>query len=167
MKPETGRTSRSIEAGSTPSAVRPARALWAALLPALCAGCDAPPRGQVAAPANGSSAEASGLQEFALDRQAPGSANQVRALEGTPGTLRYRPGCLFLEAGGGGEIGLVVPADARFDGSRLIGKIGTPDGRPIVREVGQFVSFSGPVVDNPRDGRYSCDTGRVLIADDF
>lgn len=89
------------------------------------------------------------------------------ALEGTPGTLRYRPGCLFLDAGGGEEIGLVVPAEATFDGRRVTGRLKAPDGQPIVREVGQFVSFSGPVIDNPRDGRYTCGTERVLIADYF
>jgi hypothetical protein len=104
---------------------------------------------------------------FDLDRQAPGSANQVPALEGTPGTLRYRQGCLFLDVGAGEAIGLVVPAEASFDGKRLIGRLKSPDGGPIVREVGQFVNFGGRVIENPGDGRYSCDTKRVLIADYF
>jgi hypothetical protein len=91
----------------------------------------------------------------------------VPALEGTAGTLGYRPGCLFLDVGSGDEIGLVVPAEASFDGKRLIGKLRTPEGKGIVREIGAFMSFSGPVIENPRDGRYSCDTGRLLITDLF
>jgi hypothetical protein len=142
-------------------------AACAALILTLCAGCDRAPRGRAPAPANSSTSAAPEPGELALDRQAPGSANQVPALEGTPGTLRYRPGCLFLDVGGGAEIGLVVPAEATFDGRRLIGKLPTPDGKPIVREIGQFVSFSGPVIENATDGRYSCDTRRVLITDYF
>jgi hypothetical protein len=139
------------------SARRLAHAPWAALILALCAGCDG---GEGAAPA-----EVPGGPAF--DRQGPGGANQVPALEGTAGTLRYRPGCLFLEMGGGDEIGLVVPAEASFDGRRLVGRLTTPDRRPIVREVGRLTSFTGPVIENPGDGRYSCDTKRVLIADFF
>ncbi|HEX9965321.1 MAG TPA: hypothetical protein VGB04_10110 [Allosphingosinicella sp.] len=139
---------------------RLAHALRAALIPALCAGCDGVPRRQGAAPA-----EAPGGPAF--DRQAPGSASQVPALEGTAGTLRYRPGCLFLDVGGGDEIGLVVPAETSFDGRRLVGRLINPDRRPIVREVGRFTSFTGPVIENPSDGRYSCDTRRMLIADFF
>ncbi|HYG48134.1 MAG TPA: hypothetical protein VD846_09350 [Allosphingosinicella sp.] len=121
----------------------------AALILALCASCDGAPK------------------ELAFDRQAPGGANQVPALESTPGTLRYRPGCLFLDAGGGDEIGLVVPAEAAFDGRRLYGKLTTPEGEPVVREVGRFVSFSGRVINNPGDGRYGCDTRKMLITDYF
>ncbi|MFN3389381.1 MAG: hypothetical protein ACK40O_10660 [Allosphingosinicella sp.] len=88
-------------------------------------------------------------------------------LKATAGTLRYRPGCLFLEDGHGGEIGLVLPADVTFDGTRLTGKLTTPEGEPLVREVGRRVSLSGPVIEHPGDGRYSCDTERVLIADYF
>ncbi|HEX8512340.1 MAG TPA: hypothetical protein VF688_04465 [Allosphingosinicella sp.] len=106
-------------------------------------------------------------REFAFDRQAPGRTNQVPALEGTPGTLRYRPGCLFLDVEGGDEIGLVVPAEATFDGRRLTGRVATPDGKPLVREIGQFTSFTGPVIENPGDGRYSCNTGKLLITDYF
>jgi hypothetical protein len=46
-----------------------------------------------------------------------------------------------------------VPAEVTFDGRRMIGKLTAPDGRPIVREIGQFMSFSGRVIDNPRNGR--------------
>lgn len=138
-------------------ACRLASAPFAALILALCGGCDGLPRGE-----DGPPASAPGF-----DRQAPGSANRVPALEGTPGTLRYRPGCLFLDVGGGDEIGLVVPAHASFDGRRLTGQVTTPDGKPIVREIGQFMSFTGPVIENPGNGRYSCDTRRVLIADYF
>ncbi|HEX8626363.1 MAG TPA: hypothetical protein VF782_14975 [Allosphingosinicella sp.] len=140
---------------------------WAALILALCAGCDGVPQGQSGTSPNSSATPAAARQELAFDRQAPGSANQVPALEGTAGTLRYRPGCLFLDVGGGDEIGLVVPAEAAFDGKRLIGKLPTPDGKPIVREIGRSTSFGGPVIENPRDGRYSCDTGRLLITDLF
>lgn len=150
-----------------PYACRRARALLAALILTLCAGCDRAPRGQSATPTNSSSTPDAVQKGLTFDRQPPGSANQVPALEGTPGTLRYRPGCLLLDAGGGDEIGLVVPADVTFDGRRMIGKLTTPDGQPIVREIGQFMSFSGPVIENPRNGRYSCDTKRVLIADYF
>jgi hypothetical protein len=144
-----------------------ATAPWAALILSLCAGCDRAPRGQATAPAKSSESSAAEPRELAFDRQAPGGANQVPALEGTPGTLRYRPGCLFLDAGGGDEIGLVVPADVAFDGTRLIGRLTKPDGKPVVREIGQFMSFSGRVIENPRDGRYTCDTRRVLITDSF
>jgi hypothetical protein len=102
-----------------------------------------------------------------LDRQAPGRANRVPALEGTPGILRYRPGCLFLDVGAGEAIGLVITAEASFDGKRLTGRLKSPDGRPIVMEVGQFTSFGGPVIENPGDGHYSCDTRRVLVTDYF
>ncbi|HEU0045151.1 hypothetical protein [Sphingomonas sp.] len=146
---------------------RLAAAPWAALILTLCAGCDGAPRGQAAAPETSPATSAAERRELAFDRQAPGSANQVPALEGTPGTLRYRPGCLFLDVGGGAEIGLVVPAEVTFDGRRLIGKLPTPDGKPRVREIGQFISFSGPVIRNPGDGRYSCDTRQMLIADYF
>jgi hypothetical protein len=149
------------------SSCRLVSAPWAALILALCAGCDGAPLGQGATSADNSATPAPVRRELAFDRQAPGSANQVPALEGTAGTLRYRPGCLFLDAGGGDEIGLVVPAEVAFDGRRLIGKLPTPDGKPIAREIGQFMSFSGPVIENPKDRRYSCDTKRVLIADYF
>lgn len=149
-----------------PSAPRLASAPWATLVLALSAGCDGPPRVRGEASAAGSASPAGVPKELAFDRQPAGSANQVPALEGTPGTLRYRPGCLFLDAGGD-EIGLVVPADARFDGKRLSGRLTTPDRKPIVRQVGQMVSFSGRVIENPRDGRYACDTGTVLITDSF
>ena len=147
------------------TARRLACAPWAALILSLCAGCDGPPRG--AHPGNDSGDPATKGQRFELDRQAPGSANQVPALEGTPGTLRYRPGCLFLDVGAGEAIGLVVPSEATFDGRRLIGRLKSTDGKPIVREIGQFMSFGGPVIENPGNGRYSCDTKRVLVADYF
>ncbi len=133
--------------------VHPLSAWRAVLLPVLCAGCDAPQQGQTPA--------------VTVDRQAAGTENQVPALEGTPGTLRYRPGCLFLDTGGGGEIGLVVPADARFDGARLVGALPTPEGKPISREVGRPVSFTGRLIENPGGGRYGCRTGRLLITDRF
>jgi hypothetical protein len=106
-------------------------------------------------------------QDFAFDRQAPGSENHVPILKGTGGTLRYRPGCLFIDAGNGDETGLVVPAYVTFDGKRMMGKVTKPDGEPIVREVGRFANLSGRVIENPRDGRYSCDTKKLLIADSF
>lgn len=146
-------------------AFRLASTPWVALTLALCAGCDGPPRGGPSQ--NSSGAPAATERGSAFDRQEPGKANQVPALEGTAGTLRYRPGCLFLDVGGGDEIGLVLPAEATFDGRRLIGRLPTPDGKPIVREIGKVMSFSGPVIGNPKDGRYSCDTGKVLIADYF
>lgn len=111
--------------------------------------------------------EGSGQTGPRIDRQAPGTANQVPYLEGTSGRLRYRPGCLLLDAGGGDEIGLVIPADVSFDGKRMIGKVTTPEGEQIVRQIGQSVSLSGAVIENPQDGRYSCDTKLVLIADYF
>lgn len=144
-----------------------ASASCAVLILALCAGCDGAPRNQSTTSAHSAPTPDAAPQEFAFDRQAPGSANQVPSLEGTPGTLRYRSGCLFLDAGNGNEIGLVVPAEVTFDGRRMIGKLTTPDGRPIIKEIGQFMSFSGPVIENPRDGRYGCDTKMVLIADHF
>lgn len=147
------------------TACRFASAPWAAFVLMLCAGCDGGPRG--APSENDSGGPATKGKVFNLDRQAPGSANQVPALEGTPGTLRYRPGCLFLDVGAGEAIGLVVPGEASFDGKRLIGRLRSPDGRPIVREIGRFMSFGGPVIENPGDGRYSCDTKRVLITDYF
>lgn len=147
------------------TAPRFAFASWAALVLTLCSGCDGPPRG--APSENRSGGPATKAKMFNLDRQAPGSANQVPALEGTPGTLRYLPGCLFLDVGAGEAIGLVVPAEASFDGKRLIGRLKSPDGRPIFREIGQYMSFGGPVIENPGDGRYSCDTKRVLITDYF
>ena len=150
-----------------PTERRLAAAPWAALILTLCAGCDRAPRGEAPAPENSAASIAAKPRELAFDRQAPGSANQVPALEGTPGTLRYRPGCLFLETGGGEETGLVVPAGATFDGRRLVGRLRSPDRKPVVREIGRFMSFTGPVVENPRDGRYSCDTRKVLIADYF
>ena len=150
-----------------PSPLRLASARWGALILTLGAGCDGSPRGRGASAADSSETPAAVRRESVFDRQAPGGANQVPALEGTPGTLRYRPGCLYLDVGGGGEIGLVVPAEATFDGRRLAGRLTSPDGKPIIREVGRFMSFSGPVIENPGDGRYSCDTRRVLIADDF
>jgi hypothetical protein len=149
------------------SACRLASARWAAPILALCAGCDGATGRQDGTSADSSGRPAAEHKEFAFDRQAPGRANQVPTLEGTAGTLRYRPGCLFLDAGGGEEIGLVVPADVTFDGRRMIGRLTTPDGQPIVGEIGRFISVSGPVIETPGDGRYSCDTGRVLIADDF
>jgi hypothetical protein len=106
-------------------------------------------------------------QEFAFDRQAPGSENRAPVLKGTGGTLRYRPGCLFIDAGNGDETGLVIPAYVTFDGKRMMGKVTKLDGEPIVREIGQFVNFTGRVIQNPEDGRYSCDTKKVLIADAF
>lgn len=156
---------RNSEAYSMSTAPRPAFAPWAALVLTLCAGCDGPPRD--APSENDPGGLATKGKMFNLDRQAPGSANRVPALEGTPGTLRYRLGCLFLDVGAGEAIGLVVPAEASFYGKRLIGTLKSPDGRPIVREVGQYMSFGGPVIENPKDGRYSCDTKRVLITDYF
>jgi hypothetical protein len=91
----------------------------------------------------------------------------VPVLKGTPGTLRYRPGCLYIDGGHGDETGLVVPAYVTFDGKRMTGKVTKPDGEPIVREVGQFVNLSGRVIKNPGDGRHSCDTKKLLIADSF
>ncbi|HEU0100574.1 MAG TPA: hypothetical protein VFQ67_17570 [Allosphingosinicella sp.] len=146
---------------------RIACATWAAPILALCAGCDGPPRDRAPTSADNPADRAAVRRELPLDRQAPGGANRVPALEGISGTLRYRPGCLFLDVGGGDEIGLVVPAEAKFDGRRLTGKLTTPDGRPVAREIGRTASFSGPVVDNPGAGRFSCDTGRMLIADLF
>jgi hypothetical protein len=146
---------------------RASGALPAALLLALCAGCDGPPPDRRATSANSSGRPAAERKQFEFDRQTPGSANQVPALEETPGRLRYRPGCLFLDVGAGEEIGLVVPAEATFDGKRMIGRLTTPDGRPVVREIGQFMSFSGRLIEKPEDGRYSCDTKWVLITDDF
>ena len=119
---------------------------------ALCAGCDPAPADR-------------GVPAF--DRQPPGSENRSPFLSGTPGTLRYRPGCLYLDDGNGGETGLVVPSYASFDGERLTGRLRTPDGKQIARTIGQRVTVTGQVVDNPRDGRYSCDTGKVLVADAF
>jgi hypothetical protein len=145
----------------------PASAASAALVLALCTGCDGAPRDRNAIPADGAATPAAARQGLAFDPQPPGSENQVPALEGTKGTLRYRPGCLYLDTGSGGKIGLVVPSDARFDGRRLIGKVTTPQGEPIVRAIGQFVGFSGALIENPRDGRYSCNTGKVLITDQF
>jgi hypothetical protein len=125
------------------------------------------PRHRNALPADGAATPAAARHERAVDRQAPGSENQVPALEGTKVTLRYRPGCLYLDTGGGGEIGLVVPSDASFDGRRLIGKVTTPEGKAIVRAIGKFAGFSGAAIENPRDGCYSCETARVLITDRF
>jgi hypothetical protein len=144
-----------------------ASAPCALLILALCAGCDGAPRKQSTTSAHRSPTPDAVPQEFAFDRQAPGSANKVPTLEGTAGTLRYRSGCLFLDAGSGNEIGLVVPAGVTFDGRRMIGKLTTPGGRPIIKEIGQLVSLSGPLMENPPDGRYGCDTKMVLIADQF
>jgi len=139
----------------------------AALLLTIGGGCDGAPVGERASPAHRLESAAATQQAHKLDRQVPGSANQVPALAGTSGVLGYRPNCLFLDPGGGEEIGLVVPAEVIFDGRRMIGKLPAPTGRPIVREVGQLVSVSGPSIDNLKDGRYGCDTERVLIADQF
>jgi len=139
---------------------------WAALILALCAGCDGAPRGREAT-SNGSGSVVAEQAPITFDRQPPGSANRVPTLQGTAGTLRYRPGCLFLDDGRGGEIGLVLPAEATFDGRRLVGALTTPEGEAVAREVGQVVSLTGPVIDNPSDGRYSCDTKKLLVADRF
>lgn len=141
-------------------AFRLAPARGAALILALCTGCDRAPQGR-------SATSGAAPRELAFDRQAPGSANRVPALGGTPGRLGYRPGCLFLVVEAEDEIGLVLPAEVTFDGKRVTGRLPTPDGQPIAREIGQLMSFSGSVIANPGDGRYSCDTRRVLIADYF
>lgn len=133
----------------------------------IAGGCDGPQEGQQGSQANNARSSAVGQQRVSFDRQAPGKNNQVPHLEGMSGTLRYRSGCLLLDLGGGDEIGLVVPADVTFNGSRMIGKLTTPDRQPIVRKIGQLVSFTGPVIENSRAVRYSCDTKKVLIADQF
>ena len=132
-----------------------------------CAGCDGGSREQRAIPANSAEARSARQQVFRLDRQAAGSANQVPALEGISGTLGYRPGCLYLDLGAGKQIGLVVPQEVSFDGRQVIGNLGTPQGKPVARQVGQLVSVSGRVIENPGDGSYSCDTEQILIADQF
>lgn len=147
------------------SAFRFPFAPWAALTLALCAGCEGPPRGTSAAKGSGASAGAE--QRFAFDRQAPGSENRVPVLSGIGGKLGYRPGCLFLVDEQGGETGLVVPSHVTFDGQRMMGKLKTPDGKPMGVAVGEFVNLTGRMIENPLDGRYSCETDHVLIADYF
>jgi len=138
-----------------------------ALLLALCAGCDGTPGDEAASSPNKSDTRVPVRQSLGFDRQAPGSENRSPVLSGASGTLRYRPGCLFLDDGHGGETGIVVPAHVVFDGERMAGKLKTPDGKQRVATIGEFVNLTGRLTDNPQDGRYSCKTQRVLIADYF
>lgn len=151
----------------TSSACHLASSRWAALLLALSGGCDGTPRGQDALSA--SNAERPVAEQYGptFDQQAPGSENRVPFTSGAHGTLGYRAGCLFLAGEGGGETGLVIPSHARFDGNRLIGKVKKPTGESFVVELGQFVHLRGQMIDNPREGRYGCDTKMVLIVDYF
>lgn len=134
---------------------------------ALCAGCDGSPRDQGLPLSNGSVSQAAAQLAPAVDRQEPGSENRTPVLSGAHGRLGYRPGCLFVDEGKGGETGLVIPSYVVFDGRRLFGKLKKPKGEPIVVSLGEFMNLSGRVIDNPRDGRYSCNTKLVLIADYF
>lgn len=156
-----------LSAGFMSTSGRLASASRAALVLALCAGCDGESNGRQASAPIGSEGRATAEQGATFDRQAPGSANQVPSLEGRSGTLGYRTGCLFLDVGDGEDIGLAVPAEVTFDGRRMIGKLGTPQGKPIVREIGELVNVSGRLIENRGGGRYSCDTQWVLIADQF
>lgn len=79
--------------------------------------------------------------------------------------LTATPRHCFLEIGDGDEIGLIVPADVSFDGRRMIGGLRTQEGKPMVWQVGQLVTLTGPVLKNARDGRYSCDTAKLHLAD--
>ena len=145
----------------------PLRACFAALALVLCAACERGGRGEDAAAGNGSAAPAAAGQAPAVDRQAPGSENRTPVLAGASGTLRYRPGCLYLDEGGGAETGLVLPADTSFDGTRLTGRLARPDGGPVTARIGEFANLSGRLIPNPGGGRYRCDTQMVLIADAF
>lgn len=149
------------------SARRNPPALWAALTLTLCAACDRAPQGSGAPMLNRSESPAASPQWVVFDRQPPGSENRVSILSGTPGTLRYRPGCLFIDDGHGGQIGLVVPSYVKFDGKRMMGKLKSPDGERFGLAIGEFVNLTGRVIENPRNGSYSCDTKQVLIADYF
>lgn len=149
------------------SACRLAFASWAALILTLCAGCDRAPRGQRGPSADSSGSPVAEQKRLVFDRLPRGKENRVPVLSGTPGTLRYRPGCLFIDAGSGDETGLVVPAYVTFDGKRMKGNLKRPDGEPISVAIGEFVNLTGRVIANPRNGRYSCDTKMLLIADHF
>jgi hypothetical protein len=134
----------------------------------MCAGCDRSPSNGGAPQANGSAGRTAAEQQAPIvDRQAPGSENRVPVLSGAIGKLRYRPGCLYLDHGKGAETGLVIPSYVVFDGKRVAGSLKKPTGEPIVFSLGDFVNLTGRVIGNPRDGRYSCDTKQILLADYF
>ena len=137
-----------------------AMALAAALAIPLCGGCD----GAAPEAAEGIAGTSPGP---AVDRLPPGEENRAPYAEGAHGILGYRAGCLFLAGEGGGETGLVVPSYVSFDGVRLEGRLRKPTGERIVARIGEAVSLRGIEIDNPRDGRFSCDTKRLLIADHF
>lgn len=137
------------------------------MLLALCAGCDGSLPGRGAPLANGPAGQAGAQHAPTVDRQEPGSENRTPYLSGAHGRLGYRSGCLFLDEGNGGETGLVIPSYVIFDGKRLVGNLKKPTGEPIVVALGEFANLSGLLIDNPRDGRYSCDTKLVLLADYF
>lgn len=142
--------------------------LYAALsLPLACAACQVASKQDRETPSVDSPQGNRLLSKLVFDRQKPGEANRTPVLSGISGDLAYRPGCLYINAGSGDETGLVVPAEVQFDGSMLRGKLGTPDGKPRVILIGEFLNLTGWVIDNPRDGRYSCNMAKMLIVDYF
>lgn len=134
-------------------------ACLAAALPAA-AGCSGP--GEGADPASKPSATGGGGapgQAFPFDRHGRGGNDPEGApfASGSYGRLGYRPGCLYLEEGGG-RTGLVMPRDSRFDGKRLTA-------RNLDKAVGEFLHLGGRILPNPGDRAYGCDTPTILIVD--
>lgn len=96
--------------------------------------------------------------EYSFDRHGASSAADgtpgQSALEGAEGVLGYEQGCLFVEREGG-RSGLVLPANATFDGRIL-------HYRNLELELGQRVAFTGDLLATSDRTAYGCKYDELL-----
>lgn len=96
--------------------------------------------------------------EFPFDRHGALSAVDgtpgQSALEGAEGVLGYEQGCLFVEQEGG-RSGLVLPANASFDGRIL-------RYRNLELELGQRLTFTGDLLATSDRTAFGCKYDELL-----